>query len=404
MNLPKSPLRRVAAIAAGALIGLTGVGVVASPASAHYSAVSGQAVCDTKTGEWVVTWTVQSKLHYSSKFFQLRTVELTPANTTVTNIKVSERNKYPYDVNTPLTGVQRVPGSATQATLAVQAKWDDRYAEDKPVTGKVTFRGKCKMDTPPTTPPASPTPTPSASPTTPPASPTPTPSPTVTPPAAVTIPTASFASDCEGAVTVTLANGADATADAKLTVKATGFSQTYTVKPGGSKSDIVVPAKAGAITVSEGDKKVGEPYTWATPEDCVKPGEPQAGFESTCDKLVFGFANPENGKAFEVTLTPNKGDVQKRTVEPGKTVIVEFPASEGLTVTPAAEGLDDTTPIAWEKPADCDQGQGGGDKDEPALPLTGAATGGIIAGAVVLLAAGAGLFVMARRRRVRFTA
>ncbi|PYC75262.1 cell wall anchor protein [Micromonospora arborensis] len=393
MNLPKSPLRRIAAIAAGALIGLTGVGVMASPASAHYSEPSGKAVCDTTTGEWVVTWTVQSKAHYSSKFFGLKTVRLTPAGTTVTNIEVSERGKYPYDVNTPITGEQRVPGSATQATLAVQAKWDDRYSEDKPTKGKVTFGGTCTKDTPP----ASPTPTPTAS-------PTPTPSPTVTPPAAVTVPTASFASDCEGAVTVTLANGADATTDAKLTVKATGFSETYTVKPGASKSDIVVPAKAGAITVSEGDKVVGTPYTWATPEDCVKPGEPQAGFESTCDKLVFGFANPEDGKAFEVTLTPNKGEAQKRTVEPGKTVIVEFPASEGLTVTPAAEGLDDTSPIAWEKPADCNAGQGGGDKDEPALPLTGAATGGIIAGAVVLLAAGAGLFVMARRRRVRFTA
>ncbi|MFG1913666.1 cell wall anchor protein [Micromonospora sp. NPDC048898] len=399
MNLPKSPLRRIAAIAAGALIGLTGVGVMASPASAHYSQVSGKAVCETTTGEWVVTWTVKSKAHYSSKFFRLRSVELTPANTTVTNIKVSDPNKYPYDVNTPITGVQRVPGSATQATLAVKAKWDDGYPEDKAVKGTVTFGGTCEKDTPP----ASPTPSPTTS--TPPASPTPTPSPTVTtPPAAVTVPTASFASDCEGAVTVTLANGADATTDAKLTVKATGFSQTYTVKPGASKSDIVVPAKAGAITVSEGDKLVGKPYTWTAPEDCVKPGEPQAGFESTCDKLIFGFANPANGKAFEVTLTPNKGEAQKRTVEPGKTVVVEFPASEGLTVTPAAEGLDDTSPIAWEKPADCNPGQGGGDKDEPALPLTGAATGGIIAGAVVLLAAGAGLFVMARRRRVRFTA
>ena len=73
-------------------------------------------------------------------------------------------------------------------------------------------------------------------------------------------------------------------------------------------------------------------------------------------------------------------------------------------MTPTAEGLDDSSPIAWEKPADCTPGQGGGDKDEPSLPLTGAATGGIIAGAVVLLAAGAALFVVARRRRVRFTA
>ncbi|MEU7972494.1 LPXTG cell wall anchor domain-containing protein [Micromonospora sp. NPDC049089] len=395
MNPPKSPFRRVAAIAAGALIGIAGVGVIASPASAHYTEPSGQAVCDTTTGEWVVNWTVKSVYHYSSKSFQLASVELTPANTTVTNIvAASDKSSYPYDVNTPITGVQRVPGSATEATLAVKARWDDGYPEKNARTAKVTFEGTCETDEPPASP--SPEPTPSATPSTPPSTPP-------TTPPAVSIPTASFASDCEGAVTVTLANGADATTEAKLTVKAKGFSETYTVKPGESKKDIVVPAKAGEITVSEGDKPVGEPYTWATPEDCVKPGEPQAGYESTCDKLIFGFANPEDGKAFEVTLTPNKGEAQKRTVEPGKTVVVEFEAFEGLTVTPAAEGLDDTSPIAWEKPADCTPGQGGG-KDEPALPLTGAATGGIIAGAVVLLAAGAALFVVARRRRVRFTA
>ncbi|MFG3557955.1 LPXTG cell wall anchor domain-containing protein [Micromonospora sp. NPDC047557] len=396
MNSPKSPLRRVAAIAAGALIGLAGVGVLASPASAHYTNTSGQAVCDTTTGEWVVSWKVESVYHLSSTSFKLHSVQLTPAGTTVTNIVRTEGNTYPHLVNTPLTGVQRVPGSATEATLAVKAKWNDGYKETTARTGTVTFRGTCVKDEPPTTP--SPEPT----------QPTPTPTPTVTTPPttppAVTVPTASFASDCEGAVTVTLANGADATSDAKITVKAKGFDKTYTVQPGGSKNDIVVPAKAGEITVSEGDKPIGKPYTWASPEDCVKPGEPQAGYESTCDKLVFGFANPEDGKAFEVTLTPNKGEAQTRTVEPGKTVFVEFKAFEGLTVTPAADGLDDTSPIAWEKPATCNAGQGGGDKDEPALPLTGAATGGIIAGAVALLAAGVALFVVARRRRVRFTA
>ncbi|MEU7917160.1 cell wall anchor protein [Micromonospora zamorensis] len=394
MIRPKSPFRRVAAIAAGALIGLAGIGVVASPASAHYTVPSGQAICDTATGEWVVTWTVKSIAHYSSTGFKLHSVKLAPENTTVTNIVETAGNNYPHDVNTPLTGVQRVPGSATKATLAVKAKWNDGYKEESARKGEVTFGGTCAKEETPVTPSPEPTqPTPTPTPTT----------PTPTTPPAVTVPTASFASDCDGAVTVTLANAADATTAAKLTVKAKGFEKTYTVQPGASKGDIVVPAKAGEITVSEGDKAVDKPYTWASPEDCVKPGEPQAGYESTCDKLVFGFANPKDGKAFEVTLTPNKGEAQKRTVEPGQTVFVEFEAFEGLTVTPAAEGLDDTAPIAWEKPAECNPGQGGG-KDEPALPLTGAATGGIIAGAVVLLAAGAGLFVMARRRRVRFTA
>ncbi|MEU3455025.1 cell wall anchor protein [Micromonospora sp. NPDC006766] len=412
-------LRRVAAVAAGALIGLAGVATVASPASAHYSNVTGSAVCDTTTGQWQVTWTVKSVMHMAAKSFRLESVALTPKGTLISGIAATkEKNKYPHDVNTPLTGVQVVPGSATEATLTVQMKWNDTYTE-KPNQGKVTFKGKCKEnpkgspspepETPsspePETPsspepetPSSPEPeTPSSPEPETPSSPEPETPGNPEPNAPVTAPTASFSSDCDGKVTVTLANGADATADVKLTVQAKGFNETYTIKPDDSRNDIVVPAGAGKITVTEGDKQLGEPYTWESPENCVLPGEPQAGYESTCDKLVFGFANPEDGKAFEVTLTPNKGEAQTRTVEPGQTVFVEFEAFEGLTVTPSAEGLDDTSPIAWEKPADCD-GQGGG------LPVTGAAIGGIVGGAAVLLGAGAVLFVMARRRRVRFTA
>ena len=117
----------------------------------------------------------------------------------------------------------------------------DRAAADQPVAAsrRRAPRRPAHADQPPTTPPT-------------------------TPPAA-SIPTASFASDCEGAVTVTLANGADATTDAKLTVKAKDFSETYTVKPGESKNDIVVPRQGRPDhRQREPDKPVGEPYTWAS--------------------------------------------------------------------------------------------------------------------------------------------
>lgn len=382
-------LRRAAALTAGALIGLAGVTAIASPASAHYSQPSGTAICDSAAGEWVVTWTVKSVYHYDSTHFGFQSVEVTPAGTTVSGIAVSDANTYP--VNTPVTGVQRVPGSATEATLSVKAKWNDGYPEKQARTAKVTFEGTCAKDEPP----ATSTPEP--------AEPSPQPSPSATTPPPVSIPTASFASDCTGKVTVTLANSAEATTDTVLTVRAKDFTRKATVKPGGQET-VVVPAGAGEVTVSEGEQLIGKPYTWTSPEDCVKPGEPQAGYESTCDKLIFGFANPENGKAFDVTLTPNKGEAQTRTVKPGETVIVEFKAFEGLVVTPSAEGLDDTSPIAWKKPANCSPGTGGGEDDGPTLPLTGAAIGGIVAGAIALLAAGAVLFVVARRRKVRFTA
>ncbi|RLQ01110.1 LAETG motif-containing sortase-dependent surface protein, partial [Micromonospora sp. CV4] len=134
-----------------------------------------------------------------------------------------------------------------------------------------------------------------------------------------------------------------------------------------------------------------------TPTATPAPAEPVGTVESTCDSLTFTIENPADGETVVMTLTPNEGEAKTLTVEPGKTGSVSFDATEGLTVTPAAEGLEDTEPIAWEQPAECDEGEGGG------LPLTGTNTTLIAGGAVVLLAAGAGLFVMARRRRLRFT-
>lgn len=178
-------------------------------------------------------------------------------------------------------------------------------------------------------------------------------------------PNASTSSACDGTVQVTLSNGEDATADAVLRVRATGFDKTYTLAPGASKDDIVVPAEAGEIKITEGEQQVGSTVTWAEPENCVEPGEPVGGYESTCDELIFMISNPEDGEPVTLTLTPSTGEPKTLTVAPGTTETAKFPASEGLTVTPSADGLEDAEPIAWEKPADCG-GEGGG------LPVTGA--------------------------------
>jgi len=73
-----------------------------------------------------------------------------------------------------------------------------------------------------------------------------------------------------------------------------------------------------------------------------------------------------------------------------------LPGLRGLSVTATGRATR-TRPstIKYKAPSDCD---GGG------LPVTGAAAGGIAAGAVALLAVGGFLFFMARRRKVKFTA
>ncbi|MGW5557993.1 LPXTG cell wall anchor domain-containing protein [Micromonospora sp. NPDC003944] len=318
MNPPKSPFRRVAAIAAGALIGLAGVGTFAAPASAHHPEPSGT-YCLTADGQVKVTWTVGNSENIDATITKLEST--VPGDFTG---GLEKDAKLPAKGQGTLTGTQahRFDQKRPTIELTVEARWvrSDRILKEER-TVAATPVGACAAE-------ASPSPSPSVStpPSSPPASPTPTPS-------------------------------------------------------SASPSPSQPPAESPSPTPT------------ATPA----PAEPVGSVESTCDKLTFTIENPADGETVTLTLTPNKGEAKTLVVKPGETGSVSFDAFKGLVVTPAAEGLDDTTPIAWEQPADCD-------KDEPALPLTGAATGGIIVGAVALLAAGAALFVVARRRRVRFTA
>lgn len=371
MNRSKLSLRRPLTLLGAAVLGAAAAVAIASPASAHHSEVAGKAVCDTTTGEWVVTWKVTSVAPPGVERYKLIKADLTPAGSTVTNIAVSTGDQYPYEVSKPIVGEQRVPGSARTASLTVQAQWKKNrsdFVEHKPSTGTVTLGGKCEEDKP-----------------------------------AVTAPTASFASDCEGAVTVTLANGKEATKAVELAVKAKGFEQKYTLEPGDSKADIVVPAGAGKIVVTERgkDTPVGT-YTWKQPEACAEPGEPEGAVEFTCDEMIFTITNPADGETVTVVFKPSTGEPQTLVVKPGETKQAKFAASEGFTVT-ATTGDGEEETFAWEQPEGCDNGGGGGG-DDGDLPVTGVAATGIAAGALVLLAAGAMLFVISRRRRTTFTA
>ncbi|NYT93896.1 cell wall anchor protein [Salinispora sp. H7-4] len=385
MNRLHALFRRAGVIAAGALLGLTGVALIATPASAHHSSVTGTAKCDPATGEWVVTWNIESASTPKDveKYKLVEVVAKTYVGGKATAVTIPElavTDDYRHSVNDTLTATLRADRNVTKASLAVRVEWDNGFKERRLRPATVKFCGTCEA-------------------------PKPTPTPTNPEPPAPTVPnpSASIQADCEGIAHVTLNNADDATAPAKFTVKGgDDFVEKVKVKPGKSTT-VQVPAEhATTITVAvEGSK---EPLFQGTPkpaDDCVKPGEPTGAFKSTCDELIFEINNPEDGKTVTATFTPNKGEPQTLTVEPGMSGTVSFPAEEGLTVTPSGEGIENPEPIAWEKPEDCTPGAGGGD---PGLPVTGAAAGGIAAGAAVLLAIGGGLFVMARRRKLRFTA
>jgi LPXTG-motif cell wall-anchored protein len=77
------------------------------------------------------------------------------------------------------------------------------------------------------------------------------------------------------------------------------------------------------------------------------------------------------------------------------------PTTVPPTTTPATTPPTTVPPTTSPTP---DAPGGGGGGDTPTLPKTGVALGGVVGGAALLLAVGVGLFFLARRRRVKFTA
>jgi len=141
----------------------------------------------------------------------------------------------------------------------------------------------------------------------------------------------------------------------------------------------------------------------AVPSDL--PGEPEPIFEADCDTMTIGLDNPVDGVQFTLKFKTSKGEQRTLVIKAGEKKSETFSATTGFkvdvtfTATVEGENFSETTTIEYEQPDDCDSDGGGG-----GLPLTGAAAGSIAGGAGALLAVGAGLFFMARRRKVKFTA
>jgi LPXTG-motif cell wall-anchored protein len=203
-------VRRLVVLATAVAAGTLGALWIASPTHAHRPFVEGVAVCDTAAGDWVVTWTVRNS--ENDLVGQITGVSWTPAGTTVSGIAVS--GVLPQSDEGELTGTQRVPASATSASLTVDVHWNRGNGVDASHTGRVGFEGTCGKQ--------------------------------------AATPGASFESSCEGNVAVTLTNAADATVPAQFTVTGEGgFSQASTVDAGKTAKVDVPKANAKAIKVTE---------------------------------------------------------------------------------------------------------------------------------------------------------
>ncbi|MEV6347294.1 hypothetical protein [Actinoplanes sp. NPDC051851] len=178
-------------------------------------------------------------------------------------------------------------------------------------------------------------------------------------------------------------------------------SETVSESPSAtpSESTSATPSESVSTSATPSESVSTSPtpsQTTTTPTDETPVTEPTFVYDTTCDTLTVGVEVPSDwDESVTVTFAPSTGDTQTVTAAPGETKTVDFDASEGLTVTATPEGYEDeAATIAYEAPDGCD--------DE--LALTGAAAGSVAGGAAVLLIAGVGLFFMARRRKLRFTA
>jgi LPXTG-motif cell wall-anchored protein len=160
--------------------------------------------------------------------------------------------------------------------------------------------------------------------------------------------------------------------------------------------------KSGAKDLELGGECAAPPAEEEPPAE-----EPTGEWDFDCQDLTISFTNPSK-EELTLTFVPSVGEPADVTVPGGESVGVEFPSSAGLTVEillgeepVTLEEPVEITPAAWEA-SGCEDDEGSGEGG--GLPETGAPTALIAGGALALLALGGGLFLVARRRRVTFTA
>ena len=113
---------------------VTGMVLIASPASAHHPVISGTAVCNPTTGKYDVTWTIRSDADYN-KYWLLTRVSRTIGITTPTAAQ---------DDQTAFIGRETVDPGARTLNLEVEARWHNRSDSTRDIatasrTGNVTI-------------------------------------------------------------------------------------------------------------------------------------------------------------------------------------------------------------------------------------------------------------------------
>ena len=142
-----------------------------------------------------------------------------------------------------------------------------------------------------------------------------------------------------------------------------------------------------------------------TPSSSATPNIFTPILEEDCTTMTIGADNPADGITWKFDLKTSKGEERSFTLKPGEKHTEKFSATEGfsikvtISVTIDGKTYSDFDTVKYEKPGNCTGGEGGG-----GLAKTGTPTAAIAGSAVAILALGAVLFFLARRRKVKFTA
>ncbi|KUL40573.1 hypothetical protein [Actinoplanes awajinensis] len=248
-------------------------------------------------------------------------------------------------------------------------------------------------------------------------------------------PAVQYTTACDGSTLLNLSNNGTLSAyGVDFTVKYGTETKVVKVAKGASE-DLTVPAGSGKITVTA-DKLETTTIDWALPENC----KPSATAVNDCKVTTVTVNNPAGNGDVPAEVTYN-GKTKTVTVPSGKSQTVTFDsatATTSATVKFPETRLQDITvevtlgecaepqpstsastspPVSLPPTAATSPSASASTSTSPAaatpsasktpggeLALTGAAGGSIAGGAVLLLIVGAGLFFMARRRKVNFKA
>jgi hypothetical protein len=372
------------AVAGAAAIGTMGAFALPGAASAHHLNVKATVDCvgDTAT----VTWRVFN----SQDNIDGEVTKATPSQGTLakSSLKNPDGGEYTElkvgavlkqsDVKYPEAVAQvTVPAALGKVTLDVAAKWDYSKNSDKKRrtndvqtwSDLVAFtwtKDQCKDV-----------------------------------PVAPQTPDVTFESNCDGTVTVVIDN--KTSKDEEFRVKKQSVdAKTFAIDvkvPAGKKSEpITVPKQYAddikvALKKDDNGKALGK-YKWSQPADSEQ-ADYTGSFEPDCNGVTVKLTNPADGETLKVRILVNGQEKFNFQVAPGTSSEPKrIGRQDSLKIVVKVEGFEPDGEFDYTVPPGCGS----------SLPVTGVNAGLMAGGASVLVLGGAALFMMARRRRVQFTA